>query len=65
MGKDSNMIYKTSLFDTLGLIDTGNRFDYLSVPDSPVQTYLDPPTSALSPVTYDWFVARSFITVIN
>ena len=40
----------TSLFDTLGLIDTSNRFDSLSIPNSPIPTELGTPTATSSPV---------------
>ena len=36
--------FSTSLFDTLGLIDTSYRFDSLSIPDSPIPTELGTPT---------------------
>ena len=42
--------FSTSLFDTLGLIDTSNRFDSLSIPDSPIPTELGTPTATSSPV---------------
>ena len=42
--------FSTSLFDTIGLIDTSNRFDSLSIPDSPAPADIWPPTATSSPV---------------
>ena len=42
--------FSTSLFDTLGLIDTSNCFDSLSVPDSQITTDLGTPTATSSSV---------------
>ena len=42
--------FSTSLFDTIGLIETSNRFDSLSIPDSPFPTDLGTPTAHSSPV---------------
>ena len=42
--------FSTSLFDTIGLIETSNRFDSLLIPDSPIPTDLGAPTAHSSPV---------------
>ena len=42
--------FSTALFDTIGLIDTSNRFDSLSIPDSPVPTDIGSSTAMSSPV---------------
>ena len=42
--------FSTSLFNTIGLIDTSNRFDSLSIPDSPAPSDVGPPIATSSPV---------------
>ena len=42
--------FSTSLFDTMGLIDTSNRFDSLSIPDSPTLTDIGSRTATSSRV---------------
>ena len=42
--------FSTSFFDTIGLIETSNRFDSLSIPDSLIPTDLGTPTAHSSPV---------------
>ena len=44
--------FSTSLFDTIGLIDTSNRFDSLSIPDSRAPTDIGPPTATSFPSWY-------------
>ena len=42
--------FSTSLFDTMGLVDTSSRFDSLSITDSPAPTVIGSPIATSSPV---------------